>query len=107
MQRPADELVAWLGPAISPPAFEVGDEVREQFLAADPAAETCFTSNERGRWQADLYGLARQRLAGLGIGSIAGGEYCTYREPERFFSHRRDGRSGRMVAFVVRMPEGA
>ncbi len=103
---PAD-LVAWLGPAISQPAFEVGEEVRQQFLARDPDAEACFAANERGRWQADLYGLARLRLASLGVGEVAGGEYCTYSEPDRFFSYRRDGACGRMASFVFRRDSAA
>ena len=95
-------LLAWLGPAISQAAFEVGGEVRQQFLAHDPAADDCFVENERGRWQADLYGLARMRLSGLGIGQVCGGQYCTFSEPERFFSYRRDGACGRMASFVFR-----
>ena len=95
-------LLAWLGPAISQAAFEVGGEVRQQFLAHDPAADDCFAENERGRWQADLYGLARMRLSGLGVGQVSGGEYCTFSEPERFFSYRRDGACGRMASFVFR-----
>ncbi len=95
-------LVAWLGPAISQAAFEVGDEVREQFLDGDQAAEACFAANERGRWQADLYGLARLRLGKLGVAAVTGGEFCTYSEPERFFSYRRDGACGRMASFVFR-----
>jgi len=95
-------LLAWLGPAISQPAFEIGGEVREEFLAHDPAAADCFVENECGRWQADLYGLARMRLVGAGIEQVSGGEYCTFSEPERFFSFRRDGACGRMASFVFR-----
>ena len=98
------ELLTWLGPAISQPAFEVGGEVRDEFLAQDPASEICFAANDRGRWQADLYGLARMRLASAGVGQVSGGEYCTFREPERFFSYRRDGACGRMASFVFRKP---
>ncbi len=98
---PADVL-AWLGPAISQTAFEVGGEVREQFLVHDAAAADCFAANERGRWQADLYGLARMRLASAGIDRVSGGEYCTFSEPERFYSYRRDGACGRMASFVFR-----
>jgi YfiH family protein len=98
---PAD-LLAWLGPAISQSAFEVGGEVRDRYLAHDPAAAGCFAANERGRWQADLYGLARLRLASAGVEQVSGGEYCTFSEPERFFSHRRDGACGRMASFVFR-----
>lgn len=98
---PAD-LLAWLGPAISQSAFEVGGEVRQQFLAHDATAADCFAANERGRWQADLYGLARMRLDSVGIERISGGEHCTYSEPGRFFSYRRDGACGRMASFVFR-----
>lgn len=100
---PAD-LAVWLGPAISQPAFEVGDEVRQAFLDDDAAAECYFVANERNRWQADLYALARLRLGKLGIGQVSGGEYCTFGEPERFFSYRRDGACGRMASFVFRRP---
>jgi YfiH family protein len=102
MSTEPDKLLAWLGPAISQPAFEVGGEVREEFLAHDAAAADCFAENERGRWQADLYALARMRLAGAGVERISGGEYCTVNEPERFFSYRRDGACGRMASFVFR-----
>lgn len=98
---PAD-LMAWLGPAISQPAFEVGAEVRDAFVAADPAATAAFVPNARGRWQADLYLLARQRLAAAGVGRVFGGGFCTYADPERFYSYRRDGETGRLVSFVHR-----
>lgn len=95
-------LLAWLGPAISRHAFEVGEEVRAAFLAHTAEAATCFSENDRGRWQADLYGLARQRLAAAGITRVFGGEFCTYSDPDRFFSYRRDGQCGRMASFVFR-----
>jgi len=95
-------LVAWLGPAISQAAFEVGDEVRQAFIESDGAASDCFVRNERGRWQADLYGLARQRLQAIGVKRISGGDFCTYTDAGRFFSYRRDGQCGRMAAFVFR-----
>ena len=95
-------LLAWFGPAISQDAFEVGDEVRQAFVGRDPAAGVCFQPNARGRWQADLYALARQRLAGVGVTQIYGGDRCTYREREAFFSYRRDGRCGRMASLVFR-----
>jgi polyphenol oxidase len=96
----ASELRAWLGPAISQAHFEVGDEVRDAFVGQDAEAADCFVRNDRARWQCDLYGLARQRLAALGVSSVQGGAFCTYAEPARFFSYRRDGRCGRMVALV-------
>ena len=96
------ELIAWMGPAISQPAFEVGAEVREAFLELDARAETCFEPNDQGRWQADLYGLARQQLSAAGVTAVHGGEWCTYADAERFFSYRRDGQCGRMATFVAR-----
>jgi polyphenol oxidase len=97
---PARELLAWLGPAISQAAFEVGHEVREAFGQDDPGAAAHFRRNDRGRWQADLYGLARQRLARAGVTQVFGGGRCTFGEPEAFFSYRRDGECGRMATFV-------
>lgn len=96
------ELVAWFGPAISQPAFEVGDEVRAAFVAQDPASSACFETNAAGRWQADLYGLARRRLRHAGVFEVGGGGHCTYAERERFFSYRRDGQCGRMATLVWR-----
>jgi YfiH family protein len=100
LRCPPDELVAWLGPAIGQAAFEVGAEVREAFLAGSSAAEARFAPNARGRWQADLYGLARDALAQSGVRSVHGGGYCTYTEAERFFSHRRQAPCGRMATLV-------
>jgi purine-nucleoside/S-methyl-5'-thioadenosine phosphorylase / adenosine deaminase len=96
------ELSAWLGPAISQRHFEVGEEVRSAFLGADAGAAGFFSANERGRWQADLVGLARRRLAALGVGVISGGAWCTYEDRERFYSYRRDGKGGRMAALIWR-----
>jgi YfiH family protein len=96
----ADDLRVWLGPAISQPAFEVGDEVREAFLSHDPNAAGCFEANSRGRWQADLYELARQRLHAAGVSDVSGGDFCTYTERDRFYSYRRNPDCGRMVSFV-------
>jgi hypothetical protein len=96
----AGELVAWLGPAISAPHFEVGGEVRAAFLSGDPGAGAAFAPNARGRWQCDLVVLAQRRLAALGVTEVSGGTWCTYADPGRFFSFRRDGRSGRMAALV-------
>ncbi|MGH8318100.1 MAG: peptidoglycan editing factor PgeF [Steroidobacteraceae bacterium] len=102
MNTPAGELLAWLGPAIGPAHFEVGEEVRAAFLAADAGASAAFRPNARGRWQCDLYALARRRLAALGVGSLHGGGWSTYADPGRFFSYRRDGRCGRMAALIWR-----
>ena len=93
-------LTAWLGPAISSPHFEVGDEVRTAFLESDGQAGDCFVKNSRGRWQADLVGLARRRLAALGVIHVSGGTWCTYADRARFFSYRRDAGGGRMAALI-------
>jgi polyphenol oxidase len=96
----ADRLIAWLGPAIGPEHFEVGEEVRAAFLGHDPAASGAFARNVRGRWQCDLYALARQRLAASGVRAVYGGSWSTYGDGARFFSYRRDGRCGRMAALI-------
>ena len=98
---PAD-LMVWLGPAISQGAFEVGGEVRDAFLTVDSGASECFEKNDRGRWQADLYALARRRLDRAGITSVHGGGFCTYLDADRFFSYRRNPDCGRLLSFVGR-----
>jgi YfiH family protein len=94
----------WLGPCIGPEAFEVGGEVREIFIAGDPASAICFKPAPGGKWLADLQALARLRLARLGLESIAGNDgstsWCTVSNPSRFFSHRRDRVSGRFAASI-------
>jgi YfiH family protein len=104
MGLPSPDLLAWLGPAIGPSAFEVGDEVREAFLARDAAAGAAFVANARGRWQADLYSLARLSLAAAGVTAIYGGGACTATEVERFFSHRREAPCGRMASLIWLKP---
>lgn len=94
------ELLAWLGPAIGPEAFEVGDEVRAAFVAADPAAAAAFVAQNAGKWRADLFRLARQRLAACGVTRVYGGGVCTFGDPARFFSHRRDRVSGRQASLI-------
>ncbi len=100
MAVPAADLVAWLGPAIGPSAYEVGADVREPFVAQSAAAERRFERNGRGRWQADLFGLARDSLAAAGVGAVHGGGLCTFTAAERFFSHRREGQCGRMATLI-------
>jgi hypothetical protein len=95
-------VVAWLGPAISAAAYEVGDEVRAAFTSPHPQAAACFRRNARGRWQADLYGLARLSLARAGVAQIGGGDFCTFGDSERFFSHRREAPCGRMATLIWR-----
>ena len=95
-----ENITAWLGPAISQDAFEVGDEVRAAFAAIQPQASSAFIPGKSGKWFADLYALARLRLNALGITRIYGGGSCTFRERDRYFSYRRDGATGRMGTFI-------
>jgi YfiH family protein len=97
-----ERLIAWLGPAIGPKHFEVGEEVRRAFLAHDAGAAGAFAANTRARWQCDLAGLARRRLAALGVAAVFGGDSCTYADAGSFFSYRRDGCCGRMAALIWR-----
>lgn len=98
---PADQLMAWMGPAIGPAAFEVGNEVREAFLAADAGCAPAFVATASAEhFLADLYALASRRLKRLGVASIQGGEYCSYTDKQRFFSYRRDGQCGRMASLI-------
>ncbi len=100
MNRPAHQLMAWLGPAIGPRAFEVGSEVREAFVARDPAAAQAFVAGAAGKYLADLYMLARLRLQRHGLTRIHGGDLCTFSDSERFYSYRRDGVTGRMASLI-------
>jgi polyphenol oxidase len=97
---PPQQLIAWLGPTIGQGHFEVGDDVRSAFVLRDPDAASAFETNARGRWQCDLYALARRRLSALGVQDVFGGGWCTYADAARFFSFRRDGQCGRMAALV-------
>lgn len=97
MDMPAENLMAWLGPAIGPQAFEVGAEVRACFIDHDPRAVGAFSPNAGGRWLCDIYQLARLRLRALGLENIFGGGFCTVNDSKQFFSYRRDGVSGRMA----------
>jgi hypothetical protein len=105
-------ILAWLGPAISQPCFEVGDEVRQQFLTAaaghhhrqqplTQATSDCFIASDNpGKFLADLYQLARLRLRRRNIDAVYGGELCTYTEQQRFYSYRRDGQTGRLASII-------
>jgi polyphenol oxidase len=98
---PPNRVHAWLGPAIGPRAFEVGPEVREAFVATDSAQAEAFRRGEGDRWWANLYALARRRLRRAGVTHMSGGGWCTYGQPELFFSHRRDqGQTGRMATLA-------
>lgn len=100
MGVPGENLLAWLGPAIGPQQFEVGGEVRDTFSAHDPQAARAFAARPNGKWLCDIYLLARQRLAGLGVCRIAGADFCTVSDTERFFSYRHDGVTGRMASLI-------
>ena len=94
-------LLAWLGPAIGPTAFEVGSDVLQAFGAnANGATNAAFKPLREGKWLADLYALARLRLSEAGVTAVSGGGLCTFNDRTRFFSHRRDGVSGRQAAFI-------
>ncbi len=105
-EAPAEQLICWLGPAIGPRMFEVGDEVRQAFCAEQPEARHAFTASQPAasgpsrKWLADLYQLARLRLQRAGVTAIYGGDCCTFTDDERFFSYRRDGSTGRMASLV-------
>lgn len=103
MPVPSGEIIAWLGPAIGPQKFEVGAEVRACFVRQDASCDCHFESvqTEPGKYLANLYGLAKDRLLSAGIASVYGGNHCTYSDSETFFSHRRDaGKTGRMAALI-------
>jgi len=100
MQVSPDEVLAWMGTAIGPQAFEVGDEVRQAFVAQHPEAVAAFHQHLSGKWLADIYQLARIRLNHAGVTAIYGGGRCTFTETDSFFSYRRDGVTGRMASLI-------
>lgn len=99
METRPGELLVWLGAAIGPAAFEVGDDVRDCFIAQHPETAAAFVPH-RAKWRADIYQLARIRLARLGVHHVYGGGRCTFSEAETFFSYRRDGVTGRMASLI-------
>ena len=94
------ELLAWMGPAIGPQAFEVGDEVRAAFMLHNQAASEAFQPTVAGKWLADIYQLGRQRLASVGVNAVFGGDLCTYTQQDLFYSFRRDAQTGRMASLI-------
>jgi YfiH family protein len=96
----AGEIIAYIGPGIGPGAFEVGDEVREAYVGRDPSAAYAFKSHVPGKWLADLPSLSRRALERCGVTSVYGGTPCTYSNPQRFYSYRRDKVTGRMAALI-------
>lgn len=100
---PAD-LLAYLGPGVGPTAFEVGPDVHDAFVESDPGAEFAFSSHRPGKWFANLHALTRRALARAGVTRIYGDVQCTYSNPERFYSYRRERSTGRMAALIWREP---
>lgn len=97
---PPSDLLAWLGPAIGPRHFEVGDDVRDAFVSDEHAAAAAFAALGHGKWLADLEVLARRRLTACGVQAVFGGGMCTVSAPQLFYSHRRDRVTGRMAALI-------
>jgi YfiH family protein len=95
-----DKILVWLGPAIGSEVYEVGDEVRAQFIEHDPQAELAFKPSPNDRFLMNIYLLARQRLAKKNITAIYGGDFCTYTQSDQFFSHRRDSKTGRQASLI-------
>lgn len=107
MRTDPGQTVAWMGPCIGPKAFEVGEDVRDAFIKHHaPAAAHFAPRATAGKYLCDLYALARLRLAEMGVDKVTGGNYCTFDQPELFFSHRRNPLTGRMAAFVWIDPVG-
>ena len=100
LQETPDNILVWLGPAIGPQAFEVGDEVRTAFVTDLPQTAAAFTATKPGHWLVDIYQLARLRLARIGVHHVYGGGLCTYTDQQRFYSYRRDGKTGRMASLI-------
>ena len=100
MQSDPKNLLAWLGPAIGPRAYEVGAEVRAAFLSRDMGAQGAFSPSRPGHWWLDLYALARRRLAAGGVTQVFGGGFCTHAEASRFYSWRRERAAERMAALI-------
>lgn len=107
MSVPPSEILAWFGPAIGPDCFEVGDEVRAAFVSHHAEAAQAFKVSSPGKWLADIYLLARQRLHAAGVLSISGGNLCTVSDAQQFFSYRRDGVTGRMASLIWLAPSGS
>jgi YfiH family protein len=104
MRTPPAATLAWLGPAIGPDGFEVGDDVVTAFCEADPGASTCFVAGRAGKWHADLHALARRRLARAGVRAIYSEGRCTFSERQAFYSYRRGGEDAarRMTTVIWR-----
>ncbi len=106
MRRPAREVLAWLGPGIGPGAYEVGPEVRDAFLARHPGLAVAFTPGRPGHWQLALAAAARLLLQAAGVAAVHDCGLCTHADPARFYSHRRDGTTGRGASLIWITPAG-
>ncbi len=100
MRSSGDQLLAWIGPGITQPSFEVGDEVREAFLQSTVDADACFKGHGEGHWLCDLPGLAELTLRQQSIGAVSRDPHCSFGDEELFYSYRRDGQSGRMASLI-------
>lgn len=101
LHTPSSRLLAWIGPCAGPTAYEIGAEVQAALLAGDPGGSAAFTPTRPGHWLVDLPGLARRRLAAVGVQRVFGGDECTISDPARYYSHRRDHVSGRMASVIL------
>ena len=99
MRVPSNEVLVWMGAAIGPTAFTIGSEVRDTFISTHPESTVAFSPHQ-GKWKADIYRLARIRLASVGVADVYGGDHCTVNEVKSFFSYRRSGRTGRMASLI-------
>jgi len=104
LELPGSEILVWLGPAIGANAFEVGEEVRSQFINCHPQTEDAFQQGLSDRWLMDIVQVANIRLALKGVKQVYGGDWCTYTDHERFYSYRRDGITGRMASLIWMEP---
>jgi YfiH family protein len=104
MRVAPERLLVWLGPAAGPQAYEIGEEVHDVFVGADPRAASAFEPTRPGHWRVDLYALARLRLEDAGVTRIHGGGLCTITDAQRFYSHRRDAQTGRMATLIWMQP---
>ena len=100
MASPPEDLMVWLGPAAGPEAYEIGEDVFKAFVDRDAGAAEAFVPTRPGHWRVDLYALARRRLAAVGVDQVFGGDQCSISDAARFYSHRRDGRTGRMASLI-------
>lgn len=100
MGVPGESLIAWMGPAIGPEAFEVDEDVRDKFIQVEQQAEEAFKPGKPGKWFGDIFLLGKQQLNRVGVNSVFGGYHCTYKQTDQFFSVRREKETGRMATLI-------